>query len=94
MNSEAIDILIDDYLDGREESDLYIYRAGDGDDTISDSGLSDNDVLRIEGFAITVDGDGIITGGDVQLKSLPGTFGDLRILLGEKRRDVRLLARQ
>ncbi|MEO1613313.1 MAG: hypothetical protein AAFU55_13325, partial [Pseudomonadota bacterium] len=71
----------DDYLDGRDQSDLYIYRAGDGDDTISDTGFSDADVLRIEGFAITVDGDGIVTGGDVQLKVLPGTFGDLRILL-------------
>ncbi|MEL7466495.1 MAG: Ig-like domain-containing protein [Pseudomonadota bacterium] len=71
----------DDYLDGLDQSDLYIYRAGDGDDTISDSGFSDTDVLRIEGFAITVDGDGIITGGDVQLKSLPGTFGDLQIVM-------------
>lgn len=43
----------DDYLVGRDGSDLYQYAAGDGADTIEDDGLFDTDVLTITGYDST-----------------------------------------
>ena len=40
-----------DVLDGSAGNDTYIYRAGDGDDRIEDTGDSTNDLLRIEGYS-------------------------------------------
>lgn len=37
----------DDVLSGGDGSDLYIYNAGDGDDTIRDNGNRDNDIIEI-----------------------------------------------
>ncbi|WP_244628269.1 tandem-95 repeat protein [Stappia taiwanensis] len=39
-----------DYLTGGDGSDTYVFRRGDGQDTIDDNGNRDTDVLRIEGY--------------------------------------------
>ncbi len=40
-----------DWLEGRDGSDLYVFRRGDGFDSIEDNGFRDTDRLRIEGYA-------------------------------------------
>ena len=40
----------DDFLSGGDGSDLYVFRAGDGRDTIDDNGRYDTDVLRFVGY--------------------------------------------
>lgn len=37
----------DDFLTGGDANDLYIYNAGDGDDTIRDNGNRDTDIVQI-----------------------------------------------
>ena len=43
----------DDTLHGRDGSDQYVFRLGDGHELIEDNGSFDTDVLRIEGWAAT-----------------------------------------
>ena len=43
----------DDYLSGRDGSDIYQYAAGDGADIIDDNGIFDTDVLTITGYNST-----------------------------------------
>ncbi|MEM7545354.1 MAG: Ig-like domain-containing protein [Pseudomonadota bacterium] len=72
----------DDLLDGGEQSDIYLYNAGDGDDTISDTGLSDTDILRIDGFDLIVDANNVVQPtSQVTFEEAPGSNGDLLIIL-------------
>ena len=41
----------DDLLFGGEASDTYVFSRGDGNDSISDSGSGDTDVLRLQGYS-------------------------------------------
>ena len=41
----------DDFLSGRDGSDLYVFEAGDGRDTIQDNGRYDTDVVEVRGHA-------------------------------------------
>lgn len=62
----------DDQISGGEGADTYVYRAGDGSDTITDSGTSTSelDVLKLTDF----------TAGEVRLMRVGG---DLRISVGD-----------
>ncbi|WP_280514010.1 calcium-binding protein, partial [Stappia taiwanensis] len=41
-----------DQISGGDGSDTYIFRRGDGQDTIEDNGYYDTDVLRLEGYSL------------------------------------------
>ena len=70
-----------DFLDGRDGTDTYIYNAGDGVDTILDSGTNDEDLLQVNGFDLIFDADGLVDAtSEVQFTKLPGSF-DLKIAL-------------
>jgi len=43
----------DDYLEGGDQSDTYIFNAGDGNDEIRDAGFFDTDVLSFVGYSST-----------------------------------------
>ncbi len=83
----------DDHLDGRELSDTYVYDAGDGNDTIGDSGSGDTDLLRVNGFDLIVDANNIVqASSQVTFQQLPGSGGDILILLdnGTDKGSIRL----
>lgn len=42
-----------DFLQGRDSSDTYIFNAGDGQDVITDNGFLDTDALNIHGYLPT-----------------------------------------
>ncbi len=57
----------DDWISGGDGSDTYVFRRGDGQDTIRDNGQYDTDVLRIVGYDFD----------DVQFSRSPSAINDL-----------------
>ena len=43
----------DDFVDGQDGSDTYVFNAGDGNDVIQETGFRDMDIVDIRGYAST-----------------------------------------
>ena len=69
-----------DYLDGGEEADTYIYNAGDGSDTIYDDGTSSStNGIRVEIDKLVIHG---ISPDDVSISRIEDGNDDLVLTLG------------
>ena len=58
-----------DFISGRDGSDIYIFNIGDGVDVIDDNGFQDNDVLDIRGYSST----------EATVSRIPGDTDDVLI---------------